>query len=188
MTQPGTGPANAVAIDDRLALRRFVSPADLPELHRVLDESVDHLRPWMDWVDNHGPEWTAGFLSRRDRDWEAGTSYTYAVVLDGAIVGACGLHLQDDTPPGAYEIGYWLHPAATGRGVATRAVRALVAEGFRLPHVQQLLVMHLPENHTSAGVPARLGFTEVERARGDEGEEFRVWRLTRAEATALATT
>ncbi|XIE78452.1 GNAT family N-acetyltransferase [Streptomyces sp. SBR177] len=41
--------------------------------------------------------------------------------------------MREDTPPDTYEIGYWLHPSATGRGLATRAVRAVVAEGFRMP-------------------------------------------------------
>ncbi|MET8509686.1 GNAT family N-acetyltransferase [Streptomyces sp. NPDC004787] len=184
-TTARTRPRDAVVVDERLTLRRFVHPADLPELHRVIDESVDHLRPWLDWVDNHSPEWTAGFLSRRDAQWEAGTGFTYAVVWEGAIVGACGLHVREDTPPGTYEIGYWLHPSATGRGLATRAVRAVVEEGFRMPGVRQLLVVHLPENEASARIPERLGFTEVERVR-EEGEEFRVWRLTRPEAAAGA--
>ncbi|MFJ7070768.1 GNAT family N-acetyltransferase [Streptomyces sp. NPDC101115] len=178
-------PPHLVRIDDRLALRRPEDPADLDELHRLIDESVEHLRPWMDWVEDHCPEWTAGYLSRRVGQWAAGTEFTYVIVLDGAMVGACSLHRREETPDDAYEIGYWLHPAATGHGLAVRAARALVAEGFRLPGVRRLLVLHMPENHASATVPAKLGFTELTRLRDGDGE-FRVWELTRTEDPAQA--
>ncbi|MFD7980142.1 GNAT family N-acetyltransferase [Streptomyces sp. NPDC059071] len=180
MTTP-RHPPQLVRIDDRLVLRRPEDPADLSELHQLIDESVEHLRPWMDWVEDHSPEWTAGYLSRRAGQWAAGAEFTYLIVLDGAMVGACSLHRREETPADAYEIGYWLHPAATGHGLAARAARALVAEGFRLPGVQRLLVLHLPENHASATVPAKLGFTELARP-GDGG--FRVWELTRGQDQA----
>ncbi|MFD5323092.1 GNAT family N-acetyltransferase [Streptomyces sp. NPDC127092] len=175
-----TYPRPTIEVDDRLALRRPEHPADLPELHQLVDESVEHLRPWMDWAEDHSPEWTAHYLSRRAERWAEGAEFTYVIVLDGAMVGACSLHRREETPDDAYEIGYWLHPAATGRGLAARAARALVGEGFRLPGVQRLLVLHMPENHASAAVPAKLGFTELAPLREDEGE-FRVWELTRSQ-------
>ncbi|MFB7862393.1 GNAT family N-acetyltransferase [Streptomyces sp. NPDC056069] len=65
----------------------------------------------------------AAFLARRVERWEAGRKFTYAVTLDGTLSGTCRLHRREDMPCDAYEIGYWVHPAATGRGVATRAAR-----------------------------------------------------------------
>ncbi|MFE5296912.1 GNAT family N-acetyltransferase [Streptomyces sp. NPDC056632] len=65
----------------------------------------------------------AAFLARRVERWEAGEEFTYAVALDGTLSGTCRLHRREDIPCDAYEIGYWVHPAATGRGVATRAAR-----------------------------------------------------------------
>ncbi|MFF5972076.1 GNAT family N-acetyltransferase [Streptomyces sp. NPDC012769] len=173
-------PPQVIEIDDRLTLRRFDGEADLPELHRVIDESLDHLRPWMAWVDDHSPAGTLAFLARRAELWEAGKEFSYAIVLDGTMSGACQLHRREDTPGDAYEIGYWLHPAATGRGVAARAARALAETAFRLPGVEQVLVVHEPGNERSAAVAARLGCTEQGRLRDADGE-FRVWRLTRAD-------
>ncbi|MFF2566811.1 GNAT family N-acetyltransferase [Streptomyces sp. NPDC058084] len=65
----------------------------------------------------------AAFLARRVERWETGEEFTYAVALDGILSGACRLHRREDIPCDAYEIGYWVRPAATGRGVATRAAR-----------------------------------------------------------------
>ncbi|WMX47165.1 GNAT family N-acetyltransferase [Streptomyces roseicoloratus] len=173
-----TYPRPVIRLDDRLGIRRPEYPADLSELHRLFDESVEHLRPWMGWVENHSLEATTEYLSQRAARWAAGLDFTYVIVLDGAMVGSCSLHRREDTPEGAYEIGYWLHPAVTGRGLAVRSAQALVTEGFRMPDVERLLVLHLPDNHASAAVPAKLGFTERSRLRDAEGE-FRVWELTR---------
>ncbi|WP_051795820.1 GNAT family N-acetyltransferase [Streptomyces sp. NRRL S-87] len=178
MDLPAQQPPHVITVDDTLVLRRFEGEADLPELHRVIDESLDHLRPWLDWAADHSPARTAEFLAARDERWEAGEEFAYAVVLDGALVGACGLYRHEDTPADAFEIGYWLHPAATGRGVAVRAARALTGVGFRLPGVEQLLVVHEPGNHASAAIPPRLGFTERAPLH-DGGTEFRVWGLDR---------
>lgn len=76
--------------------------------------------------------------------------------------------------------------SATGRGVATRAARALVELAFRLPGVDYVEVVHDPANTASRAV-GRLGFTDhlrrpAERlAPADTGED-QVWRLTRSRA------
>ncbi|MFJ2866604.1 GNAT family N-acetyltransferase [Kitasatospora sp. NPDC087314] len=94
-------------------------------------------------------------------------------------------------PDTGREIGYWLHPTATGRGVAARAARALVEQAFLLPGVDYVEVVHDPANLASGAVPARLGFTEHLRRRSerlapaDTGEDL-IWRLTRPQAVALA--
>jgi ribosomal-protein-serine acetyltransferase len=176
---------------DGLVLRRFNSEADLPEFFRVIEESLEHLRPWMPWVAEHSLATTTAYLAGRAERWASGEDFTYAIVLNGAIAGSCGLFRRDDTPAGGLEIGYWLHPAATGRGVATRTARALVEQAFRLPGVDFVEVVHDPANRASGAVPARLGFVEhlrrpAERLAPAETGEDQVWRLTRRQAKALA--
>ncbi|MFB7666608.1 GNAT family N-acetyltransferase [Kitasatospora sp. NPDC056138] len=179
-------PQQVIELDD-LTLRRFDGEADLPELLRVIEESLEHLRPWMAWVAEHSPVRTSDFLARRAERWATGGEFTYVIVLNGAIVGVCWLLRRDDAPDNGREIGYWLHPAATGRGVATRAARALVAQAFRLPGVDCVEVVHDPANRASGAVPARLGFTEhlrrpAERLAPAETGEDQIWRLTRQQA------
>ncbi|MFG3280411.1 GNAT family N-acetyltransferase [Streptomyces sp. NPDC048111] len=92
--------------------------------------------------------------------------------------------LSRGRPPGWY-LGYWLHPAATGQGIATRATAAMVSEAFTLPDVAYLEIAHDAANASSGAVPRRLGFAEVRReqvtppaAPSDSGIDV-VWRLNR---------
>ncbi|MFD8209796.1 GNAT family N-acetyltransferase [Streptomyces sp. NPDC059695] len=184
LSPPEHGPDARIDLADGLTLRAYEGEADLPEYVRVVDESVEHLRPWMPWVAEHGPETAAAYLTGRAELWARGEQYSYAIVLDGAMVGSCGLHRLDDTPDGTIEIGYWLHPSATGRGLATRAARALVEQAFRLPGVTAVEIVHDVAHHASAAVPSRLGFdgglrrAHAPTAPAETGED-RVWRLER---------
>ncbi|MFF3072097.1 GNAT family N-acetyltransferase [Kitasatospora sp. NPDC057904] len=179
-------PEPVIDLNDGLLLRTFRGQADLPELFRVIEESLEHLRPFMPWVAGHSLESTTDFLARREEQW-ANDNHTYAIVQDGSIVGACSLYRREDSPDEGREIGYWLHPAATGRGIATRATRALVEQAFRLPGVEYVEVCHDPANLASGAIPARLGFTEHRRlpaepvAPAETGEDL-FWRLTRPAA------
>ncbi|MEU7291969.1 GNAT family N-acetyltransferase [Streptomyces exfoliatus] len=185
LPRPHALPQPVITVDDDLTLRAFDAGADLPEFFRVIEESLDHLRPWMPWVAEHSRDRTTAFLAGRAGLWATGQEFSYAIVLDGAIVGSCGLIRYEDTPAGTREIGYWLHPAATGRGVATRAARALTEQAFRLPGVDRVQIVHDPANTTSAAVPARLGFTEGTRRPAEalapaETGEVQVWHLRAA--------
>ncbi len=183
-------PPLVIRLDDTLTLRAFAGEADLAELFRVIDESLEHLRPWMPWVSEHSRDSTAHFLSKRTELWASGAAYAYAITLDGAIVGMCGLFRRDESQDDLREIGYWLHPAATGRGLATRTVRALTELAFRLPGVDVIEIVHDAANLPSAAVPARLGFTVHERrpnealAPAETGVD-QVWRLTRDQVERL---
>ncbi|MEX0173435.1 GNAT family N-acetyltransferase [Streptomyces sp. LMG1-1-1.1] len=179
-------PQARIELDGGLTLRAFEGEADLPEFFRVIEESLEHLRPWMPWASEHSLAQTTAFLAGRAQLWADGEQYSYAILLDGAIVGSCGLHRHDEnTPADTLEIGYWLHPGATGLGIATRAARALTSQAFRLPTIHAIEIVHDSANHPSAAVPTRLGFTphlhrpHTPTAPAETGND-QVWRLTRA--------
>src|SRR5262249_16955638 len=63
------------------------------------------------------------FLAEANRQ---GSGATFAIVLDGAMIGACGIDVR---PEGA-ELGYWIGVPFWNRGYATEAVRAVIDYGF----------------------------------------------------------
>ncbi|MER7708086.1 GNAT family N-acetyltransferase [Kitasatospora sp. NPDC097605] len=165
-------------------LRRWRGQQDLTAATALIEESREHLRPWEHWISGHDEEATLGFLERSTARWEAGEVFNYALAArDGGLLGMCQAYRGHD--PRGPRLGYWLHPAATGRGIATRAASALAAEMFTLPGVEFVEIAHDLANTASAAVPRRLGFTEVRRGPAappvppaGSGTEV-VWRLER---------
>src|ERR1051325_10612302 len=54
----------------------------------------------------------------------------FAIDVEGAAVGGIGLILRDDVYRLSAEIGYWLGEEYWGRGIASRAARALTDYAF----------------------------------------------------------
>ncbi|MFD7659847.1 GNAT family N-acetyltransferase [Actinosynnema sp. NPDC059797] len=170
------------------ALRQWRAGSDFEPLFRMIEESLDHLGPWMPWVARHSPETTRAFLARCAPGWRSGDAYNYAITTGGTLVGSCSMRRAGD--PRGLVLGYWLHPAATGRGIAVRASAAMVAEAFALPDVEYVEIAHDVANTASGAVPRRLGFTEVGGGGGPmptapagSGVDV-VWRLTRGSPAA----
>ena len=152
---------------------------------RAIEESLDHLRPWMAWA----AEWPKPRWAQLEmlREWErrrlSGQDEFLGVWLDGELVGSCGLHYRIGR--GGAEIGYWIHVDHLRRGLATEVARQLTERAFADPAIDRVEVHHDRANAASGGVPPKLGFEHVSdtprapAAPGEEGVE-RVWRLTRA--------
>ena len=169
-----------------VTLRRF-RPDDLDALFQAVTESLDHLRPWMPWAADYSLASAEEYLAGSVKSWDEGTEYNYAVLTAspdgrGPLAGVAGLMAR--IGPGGLEIGYWVHRGYARRGLATAATAALVEQAFRLPGVDRVEIVHDELNAASAGIPRKLGFTEV----GRRPLDFRppagtgigvVWRLTR---------
>jgi ribosomal-protein-serine acetyltransferase len=168
----------------QVQLRRWRA-GDADTVYRVVMESLEHLLPWMPWASGYNRDRATQFAMQCEQDWESGVAYQYAITTDGVVVGSCGLMRR--IGPGGLEIGYWLHPAFTGRGLATSAAEALQRQAFALPGIERVEIHHDSANTASGGIPRRLGYTEIERpaptqeplAPGEHGVRV-VWRLTRS--------
>lgn len=85
----------------------------------------------------------------------------------GRLAGDIGLYL---TPDGSRaEIGFSLARTAQGRGMATAALRALLAQLFADPALQAVTALTDARNLPAQALLLRLGFAEVRR----EAAEFR---------------
>ncbi len=166
-----------------VSLRRWRA-GDAELCFRLVTESLEHLRPWMPWAANeYGLAAAREYLDRCEADWAAGTAFQYLIQVGGSPAGSAGLMAR--IGPGGLEIGYWVHPAFTGRGVATSASAALTEAAFGLPDIDRVEIQHDELNLASGRVPAKLGYQHVgtressfERAPGESGMS-KVWRITR---------
>ena len=134
---------------------------DLETFLGVVAESVDHLSPWMPWAPGYSRESQAEFLAGAARDWASGAAYNYMITTGGTMVG--GISLMARIGPGGLEIGYWIHPGYTRRGLVTAAAAALVEQAFRRPDIDRVEIVVDELNLPSHGVPRKLGFTDAGR-------------------------
>jgi len=158
---------------------------DADALSAAILESLEHLRPWMPWAaeEPKSPAARLALIRGWERERLAGGDGFLGIWLDGRVAGGCGLHRR--IGPGGLELGYWVRPDLTRRGVATEAARQLCGRAFAAPSTDRVEIRHDRANAASGGVPAKLGFERAgERRRppqapGEEGVEW-IWRLTRA--------
>ena len=149
----------ATLTDGEVRLRRW-RDNDVAEVHEAVNESLDHLAPFMPWaVDGYSEAKAADFLRQAREEWLAGEAFAYAILgADDEVIGSCSLmrRIGED----GLEIGYWLAADATGRGLATRASALLTAEAFRIG-ARFVEIHHDPANERSGLIPQRLGYTRI---------------------------
>jgi RimJ/RimL family protein N-acetyltransferase len=141
---------------------RCWEPNDAAALKEAVDASIDHLRPWMPWVENEPQtieekvELLRGFRGRFDTDQD----YVMAIFSrdESEVWGGTGLHTRrgDD----AFEIGYWIRESRIGQGLATEATAALTKVAFEICGVDRVEIRVDPPNERSRKVPAKLGYIE----------------------------
>jgi RimJ/RimL family protein N-acetyltransferase len=87
---------------------------------------------------------------------EHGIQYWPIFLKDGGThVGCAGLRPRDAS---TLELGFHLHPAFWGRGLAAEAARATIAFAFETLSVAALFAGHHPDNEPSRRLLAKLGF------------------------------
>ncbi|MFJ7072371.1 GNAT family N-acetyltransferase [Streptomyces sp. NPDC098781] len=96
-----------------------------------------------------------------DEQWRrvrSSSAVQRTVLADGDVVGSAAVYGE----PGEREVTYWVDRAYWGRGVATAALRALLAEVPERP----LYARAAADNEGSLRVLGKCGFRVTARARG----------------------
>lgn len=143
-------------VDDEVELRLTVD-AHADRLFALTDAERERLREWLPWVDatqtlTDTRAWLRGTLD----DLAAGRAYHSTIFVDGVAMGTLGLFGLEHRHG---EIGYWLSREVEGRGVMTRAVRALVDRAVTDLNLHRLSIRAATGNLRSRAVAERLGFT-----------------------------
>ncbi|UXH77544.1 GNAT family N-acetyltransferase [Roseateles amylovorans] len=153
-----------LATDHLLLMAPQTVDGDGVLLNFTVNASLEHLRPWMPWAQERPTveqseaivrrmkaqfltrEHLAYFLYERDADG-----------LRGSLIGGAGL-VRLDWLLRRFEIGYWLAPTATGRGLASQAVQALSRLAFGALRARRVEIRTDARNHASRAVALRCGF------------------------------
>ena len=107
-----------------------VSVADTAELYHLVDRNRAHLSQWLPWAGlNYGFTDMRRHLEERELENVALQALALHIRASGVLCGALGLHRIDPRHHHT-SIGYWLAADFEGRGIMTRACRALITEAF----------------------------------------------------------
>ncbi len=80
------------------------------------------------------------------------------ICIDGKVVGAIGLHAQQDIHHRNMELGYWLAEPFWGKGIITKAVKQMVELGFKLFDIDRIFAKPFGTNIGSQKVLEKCGF------------------------------
>ncbi len=90
---------------------------------------------------------------------------SFCLEIDGEAGGAIGLKQREDVHRFTAELGYWVAEPHWGRGIATAAVRAFVAERFDALPLQRIFAEVYANNSASVRVLEKAGFEYEGRLR-----------------------
>jgi ribosomal-protein-serine acetyltransferase len=135
------------------------------EVFRLIDRDRAHLRQWLPWVDSTSAvDDTQEFIRRSLEQYAKGEGVVAGIWQQGRLAGVVSFI---GINPGCRSamIGYWLGTEYEGKGIMTRACKALIDYGFSELSLNRIVIRAATENSRSQAVPQRLGFTRegVER-------------------------
>lgn len=153
-----TAPPERIELGGDVALVRC-DPDRAADAARSINESLEHLRPWMAWAAEPATEaGIATFFAAGEELWQQRKSFEYSLVEgpDERVIGGFGLHGR--LGRNGLEIGYWVHADRAGRGLATAAARALTDAAFSIEGIERVRIQLEDGNAASARVPEKLGY------------------------------
>jgi ribosomal-protein-alanine N-acetyltransferase len=159
----------------RLVLRPL-EPADREALHRLWTDPDVRRYLWDDRVIDLAT--VDEVIAKTSASFAAEGFGLFALREPGGaeLLGAVGIHRLQ--PGGEPELIYSLAPACWGRGLASEASRAVIADAFERLGFARVLARTDPPNRASLAVMQRLGM-ELEGERQEDGRATVSYTLTR---------
>jgi len=148
-------PRQAVALrDGELVLRAF-GPGDVQALVEAFADPA--VAAWNPGPAEMSDEAARAWLMHR-ADWTSGDHTSWAISApSGVLLGSVSL-FQLNAVQRDGEAGYWLVPAARGRGVASQALRLSARYAFDELGLNRLTLFHAVDNVASCRVANAAGF------------------------------
>lgn len=146
----------------------LLEPRHAGLLFALVDENRAHLRRWLPWVDaTRGVGDSAAYIHATLGQFARSEALSVGIFSQGALAGIIGYH-PIDWMNRRTSLGYWLAAPFQGRGLMTRAVRALTTHAFVALGLHRLEIRAGVENHRSRQVAERAGYKLEGVARGNE--------------------
>lgn len=175
----------AIPVDAEVQLR-VLEGRHARALFDLVDRNRDHLGRWMPWVETtRTARDTRAFIDRGREQLRRNDGFQAGIWYRGQLVGAIGFHYWN-WDSRRTEIGYWLAAEAQGKGIMTRACRAMVDYALGNLKLNRVEIRAAVGNARSRALAGRLGFAREGVLREAEWTKDRlddqvVYGLLRAE-------
>lgn len=124
----------------------------------IIDSQRAYFSEWLSWVANYSREDADSFVSRSLHGYADGKSLTCSILYHGEIVGNISFNtINHDLKK--VEIGYWLSQDYQGKGIMTRAVKAMLAIAKNELGMEIASIRASEGNLPSRAVTERLDFS-----------------------------
>ena len=153
-----TSPTLHIRIDADTELRT-IEHRDAQQIFALTDINRLYLRQWLPWVDGtRSVEDTSAFVRTLNIQRTSNGCFGCVILYKRQVVGTISFHLIDWSNR-RVEIGYWLGAAFQGKGLMTKACKAMVAYAFDELQLNKVEIRCATGNTQSCAIPQRLGFT-----------------------------
>ncbi|EFH85287.1 GNAT family N-acetyltransferase [Ktedonobacter racemifer] len=151
---------------ERVMMRSYRA-SDARALYEAVEESREHLRPWLPFADETFEE-ASDWVIRQQAAWLLRENLSLGIweQSSGHFLGSAGL-IPSNWQIGYFGIGYWLRASAEGHGYMSEAVSLLVDYAFSELGAERLEIQCDERNERSAAVARRLGFKREGCRRND---------------------
>ena len=161
LARAGIGETDAIVrfnLSDDCHLR-VLEEADAEELYGLVESNRAYLAEWMPWAAGQTLEGTLEFIRKTRQQLEKDEGFQTAIVVDSRIAGAVGF-VERRQEANSASLGYWLAEAHQGRGLMTKAVKALTDHAFDEWDLNRVEIQAGTGNRKSRAIPERLGFQQ----------------------------
>lgn len=151
-------------MSERLTLRPFI-PADATHVFELMkDPLISKTTLNVAWP--YPLSAAEGWISTHQAVAEAGTGYTWAIDLNGELVGAIAMMNVNHTHHHA-TLGYWLGVPYWNLGIMTEAAKLVIDFGFDTLNLYRIAATCMPENRGSSRVMEKNGMQFEGISRGN---------------------
>jgi ribosomal-protein-serine acetyltransferase len=182
MVRSQRGMMYATSLGDDGAELRPLEPWQAEELLTHVDRGREHIGQYIrlpDFITDLAS--SRAFLQGYADKAAADTGRIYGIWTDGKLVGGV-LFKTMDIEHGTAEAGCWLEPSAVGRGLVTRAARAIIDWAIRERGIHRVEWLVAAGNAPSIAVARRLGMTRdgvlrESYSHGGKRHDVEVWSV-----------
>jgi ribosomal-protein-serine acetyltransferase len=146
-----------IEIDEKLRLE-LIEEKHADHLFNLINISRPYLKQWLPWVDftitvDNTKDYIVSSLKRHSEN----NGFDCAIIFNNEVAGIIGLRSIDNTNK-ITSIGYWLGENFQGRGIMTKACKALTDYCFDTLNLNRVVINCSTENLKSQAIPKRLNF------------------------------